>query len=477
MCWVVFALHFATNIVREIYLAIAIGDHCTFRVDEYAGLHPDLFETPGKGWHINNNPGVSMFAAIPYWLNRPWIDRVVARVRATRSTSATPPRYESPWSLAREFYAKAWRRGLDIKLGLAALVMQLFFMAPVSALGVVLMFYVLRYLFASNRAAFWLSILYGFGTPIFFRTGTLNQNLVTAHTLFAGFALLWNPANLFRWKSSSRNFLAGIAGGLCLLFDYSGLILLVLLLIYSVFKSEEDRGKNLLFFILGCLLPILLLWFYQSKSFGNPFYPPQSHMPAINPWVETGFYGYVFPRLDLMSSLLFDYRYGLFVSCPILLLAFLSFFVPHLRFQKVELRFSFLFFFALWIFFSGVNYAHLQFNTGIRYLVPTIPFLFIPAAIVLLALPRFLALLLSSVALFQSWCLAMYRDVERGMGVFEPVIQILRNGFQLPALTTLNRMEAFKDSLPFGANPLPLFICAGVVIFFIWRTKTQSSTT
>ncbi len=58
-CWLIYALHFATNTVREVYLALAIGDHLSFRVDEYRGLHPDLFEKPGFGWHIGANPGAS----------------------------------------------------------------------------------------------------------------------------------------------------------------------------------------------------------------------------------------------------------------------------------------------------------------------------------------------------------------------------------------------------------------------------------
>ena len=80
-CWIVYALHFATNIVREIYPALAIGDHLSFRVDEYANMHPDLFEKPGYGWHIGNNPGASMVAAIPYALARPIIDPIVRRVQ------------------------------------------------------------------------------------------------------------------------------------------------------------------------------------------------------------------------------------------------------------------------------------------------------------------------------------------------------------------------------------------------------------
>ena len=81
-CWLGSALHFATNIVREIYPAVALGDHLSFRVDEYADMHPDLFEKEGYGWHIGNNPGASMMAAIPYALLRPVTDRIVDAVQA-----------------------------------------------------------------------------------------------------------------------------------------------------------------------------------------------------------------------------------------------------------------------------------------------------------------------------------------------------------------------------------------------------------
>ena len=100
-CWLIYILHFATNTVREIYPALAIGDHCSFRVDEYANLHPDLFEKPSYGWHINNNPGASMVAAIPYAVFSPLVNRIVARVQQQRA--ATPDRERQEWTLAVKY--------------------------------------------------------------------------------------------------------------------------------------------------------------------------------------------------------------------------------------------------------------------------------------------------------------------------------------------------------------------------------------
>ena len=95
-------------------------------------------------------------------------------------------------------------------------------------------------------------------------------------------------------------------------------------------------------FFLGSLAPLCLLWFYQWKSFGNPFLPAQHWMNKTS-YSGFGYNGIGFPQLDLILALLFDLRYGLLVSSPILALAF---FAPFLNrgtsksFQVLKLRLS-----------------------------------------------------------------------------------------------------------------------------------------
>jgi hypothetical protein len=477
-CWLVYALHFATNTVREIYPALSLGDHFSFRVDEYANMHPDLFEKKGYGWHIGNNPGASMLAAIPYAIARPIIDRVVKRVQRSRAISGQtePPPYNSPLPMARDFYKEAWRRGFDVKFGLAAFVTQSLCMAPSSALAVVVMFFLLRRIFGSDKTALWLSLLYAFGTPVFFRTGFLNHNLMLGHFAFMGFVAMWNPGNSGRWSTQTRFFLGGVAGGTALLFDYSGAIILLGLFFYGLAQrlrlaSLADAFLNGCWYVLGTLGPVGLLWFYQWRSFGHPFYPGQHWMPPVE-WSDLGYQGYGWPQIELLLALAFDYRFGLFVSSPLLLLAL---FAPILKHRvghvlpDLELRFILLLFAAFWIFFSGSNYTRLQFNTGIRYMAPIIPFLFLPAAIVLMRLPQLVVYFIAVVSVTESWCLAMYRDVEHGFGLLEPVLRVFFGGFQLPALTTLSRMGSqYGDLFQHGASPLPLFALAAVVLYGVW---------
>jgi hypothetical protein len=483
-CWVVYVLHFATNTVREIYPALAIGDHFSFRVDEYANLHPDLFEKQGYGWHIGNNPGASMVAAIPYALARPIIDRIVERVRQQRMASGQtePPPYHSPWPLAREFYREAWLRGLDVKFGLAAFVMQSMCMAPISALCVVVMFYVLRRLFDSEKKALWLALLFAFGTPVFFRTGYLNQNLMLGHFAFMGFVALWNSTGNNRKSSRLRFFFAGLAGGTALLFDYSGVIFLLGLFTYGVIKwrrvsSTADTFRHACWYVLGTLGPVGLLWFYQWQSFGHPFYPGQHWMPPVE-WIELGYQGYGLPQAELLLSLAFDNRYGLFISSPFMLLAILAPLFnrtsPY-RLPSLELAALLMLFVGLWVFFSGSNYTRLQFNTGIRYLSPILPFLFVPAAIVFMRLPRLGIYLLALCSIVESWCLAMHRDVESSLGLLNPILHVFLGGFELPALTTLSNMGGqYGDFFKHGASPLPLFALTAAILFGVWRMGFRS---
>lgn len=494
-CWIVFALHAATDVVREHYLAIAIGDQFSFRVDEYGGLHPDLFEKPGYGWHIGNNPGGSMVAAIPYALVRPVIDAVARRVQERRAASGAtePPAFETPRANARAFFAEAWQRGLDVKLGLAALAMQFLAMAPSSALGVVAVFFALRPLFRDDRTALWLALLYAFGTPVMFRTGFLNHNLMLGHIAFAGFLAMWNPGGDERWSTRARFILGGVAGGCAVLFDYSGVIFLGGLGAYGLAKllarraPASDVVRHGAWYAAGALGPILLLWWYQWRSFGNFILPGQHWMPPVR-WIEEGYQGFGLPQGELLLSLVADPRFGLLAVTPIFLLALAAPFVrPRESAEsdgaetdvapaaapRLETLFLLGIVAALLVFFSGSNYTRLQFNTGIRYMAPAFPFLFVPVAVVLMRLRPLPVYLIGIVSVASAWCLAMNREVWHPLGALHPVVDVLTGGLELPALTTLSRMPGQFGGFGAEVSPLPLFCLTAALIYGIWTVRPR----
>lgn len=498
-CWLVYAIHLATNTVREIIPAITMAEHFTFRVDEYAGLnHSDFFYKPGFGWYIDGNPGASVVAALPYFLSMPIVDPIVAAVNRSRALSGIkePPAYNSPWPMAKDFYREAWKHGLDVKLGLAAIVMQVLCMAPLSALGVVAMFYLLRYVFQSDRTGLLLSLLYAFGTPVFYRAALLNHNMLMGHFAFMGFLAMWNPGALLRWADARRYFLGGLAGGLSLLLDYSGAIMLAGLFCYTVVKARqsgsprETRRNAWWWYALGAAGPILFLWFYQWRCFGN-FILPVEHWMPLPPLeeVHVGYQGFTHPQAILLRLLLFDYRFGLFVTCPLLMLALAAPWLNHRVLNRhvlsrgagrlvpaPEFATMFLLSAAMVVFFGGWTSVWLQFTFGIRYLAPVLPFLFVPAAIVVMRLPRQFALFFAVVSVAEAWSMSMYRDVERGFGVFDTILHVFIGGFQLPALTVFSRMGgAYGDYASGGVSPLPVFALAAALIFVIWSHRRGNS--
>lgn len=536
-CWVVYGVFFTTDVVREHYLAVAIGEDLTFRVDPYGGLHPDLFEIPGRGWHIGNNPGASMIAAIPYAVFAPAVNAVAARVQARREAAGMdePPEYRTEWELSRGFYREAWRRGLDVKLGLAAWVTHAFGMAPLSAAAVALMFLVLAAAFdggwtaggeprtvgGDNRTAgdgdprtvgngdpgtaLVLALIFAFATPVFFRTGFLNQNLLLGYVAFAGFAVAWNPAG---WELSgrARAALAGLAGGLCVLLDYSGVVAMAGLYAHLLVRRRREGGclkEATVAFAIGAAGPIGLLWFYQWKAFGNPFLPGQHWMPPVE-WIDLGYQGYGLPQPELLWMLAADHRFGLFVSGPLFLLALAW---PWIRrrgtgatgagatgedpagedptgedpvgrargLPALEGWTCLLLVLGFLVFFAGSNYTRLQFNTGVRYMAAAFPFAFLPAAAVWRAMPRWAAWAAVAVSLAVSVPLAMYREVERPLGVIDPILETLRRGPDLPVHRTVTRMEMFPEWIETATSPWVLFPVAAAMVWAIWRTGRGKS--
>jgi hypothetical protein len=233
-----------------------------------------------------------------------------------------------------------------------------------------------------------------------------------------------------------------------------------------------------LWYILGSVPPILLLWFYQWQSFGNPILPGQQWMPPVE-WIDQGYQGFTLPQWELFLMIGFDYRFGLFVVSPMMLLALLLPFVQRRSagiLAAFETRSILLFLAALWVFFSCVSYTRLQFNTGIRYMAPIFPFLFLPVAAMLVRLPRRLVYFIGLLSVVLSWTLAMHREVESGPGILEPVISIFTGGFKLPVLTVLSRMgDTYGAYFSGNVSALPLLVLLGAVIFGIWYPFRRAS--
>lgn len=468
--WILFSAHFSSNVVRETYLAITLAEDFAIRVDDYLGLHPDLFEIEGRGAYINSNPGASIAGAVPYLLARPFLAALYTAWPGLLEPRP-PAVYEDRRPNRTAFMNESRARGLDIKLGLAAAITLVGLMAPASALAMVLLYHFLAVRLGNERQATWLALLYGFGTPVFFRTAFLNQNLLLAHLILSAFAALAWPVSLDSKWTKRRDLVAGVCLGLGILCDYSAAPLALVFGGWVLAARAMEGGARgaataTAHLSAGAAGPLLLLLGYQWAAFGAPWFPAQRYMPPTE-FSVLGWNGMTIPTPSLLLGNLFSPQYGLFVFCPLLLAAFAA---PFLRRRsggpsRRELVLVFGSFVALWLFNSANQFSNLQFNTGVRYMVPAVPLLFMGVVPVLLRAPRILAwaLLIPTVAI--SWSVSMTRE-----NVPMALTRVFMLGPELPWVTVLGRMASgYAPVLAEGVSPLAILIVLGVVVWLIWR--------
>src|SRR5262249_7822282 len=141
IAWIVYSVHFSTNVVREHYPAFSLAEHGTFRVDEYQGFHSDIFVHRDGHSVIGNQVFVSALAAIPLLIFDPVLDaleKYSKRKLAEAGVHNTEYRTDKPNRV--KFFKLVRERGLDLRFGAATLITSAFFMAPLTALCLVLMY-------------------------------------------------------------------------------------------------------------------------------------------------------------------------------------------------------------------------------------------------------------------------------------------------------------------------------------------------
>ncbi|HWF11881.1 MAG TPA: hypothetical protein VG297_25610 [Bryobacteraceae bacterium] len=367
VCWLAYVVSWAPYIIREHYPAASAAESGTLNVARYIRWSDDIFAVrPGVAF-INNNPGASLTAAIPLILLRPVLERVDSWNQRQPAPPAGEPREGESFRIA-----VSQRRGcyfLLIGFLTTALVM-----APATA-G--MLAYLCSRLIAggvSAPAASFMAIVCGLATPLLFRAGLLNHNLLVADAGFIALLVLWDPSD--RALTLSRVLTAGLLCGYALLCDYSGAVVVAVAALYVWQRADgaSSRLRSLAMFAAGVVPGIAILFACQAWAFGSFYHPAQYYMTPTAPTAH-GYRGFDWPSPALAWALLADPRFGIFAYAPGLILAFAAPFVKRARprIPRRESRLVLTYFATFLLFCSANRYAWLQPLTGFRYLVPVVP--------------------------------------------------------------------------------------------------------
>lgn len=481
--WIIFAAHFATNVVREHYPAFSLIERGDFILDDYVGFHSDIFVHSDGHAYIANQVAGSLPAVIPLLLFDPLLDALEQPPLEAPGDGEIGADYQTEYPNRAYFLQLVKQKGWHLRFGAATVVTSAFLMSPLAALFCVFIYTILRRRGVDRGFGLALVGLFAFGTPLFYRTAYLNHNVFLMMCTFTSFWLLWpqpqDALPIKPWRVAAAGFLAGYGVAI----DYAGAVPLLWLYGYLIAVRTPAAGFRRSFFeslrfVAGSVPPVLFLWWSQWSMFGNPFLPAQYYMPVVN-FTDRGWRGFDWPQLDVFWKNLFDPDWGMYVFAPVLLLGLLPARVHRDRHSRLILplreRRAATVFIVLFLLFCAANqYSLMQWNTGFRYLLPLLPFIFLALCDHLVRWPRWVFALIAIPSVAHMWVLSTVRYTRVDFGLGSSAIvgsweRFLADGVRLPWLTVLRQTTPDPASLVHAwFLPSALLAFAALMCAVIW---------
>jgi hypothetical protein len=262
-----------------------------------------------------------------------------------------------------------------------------------SALGGLVFYFVSRRLFPSckNTAHIAATLTYGLGTLIFpFGTMLFDHNLIATLSLCAfGMLYIKKQGGLTSLRENLAYFFVGVLCGCAIVVNYTAILTGVCILVYG-FWAAARRRPYMSAALAGFAVPILLLLGYHTACFGSPYATANTYQHAFFHSPDAALVGMlVRPNLTVAFDLLLSPYRGLFFTSPVLLFTALGLVTMVRRLSwRAEGWLSFSIFAAYLLLNSAFNHWHAGWTFGPRYLIPALPFLALPGALVFSRLPR-----------------------------------------------------------------------------------------
>ncbi|MDY6782931.1 MAG: hypothetical protein SW833_10350 [Cyanobacteriota bacterium] len=359
--WWIYLFHFrhlAAGSDRFFLLTMALVERGSVRLDSYynnpfyASYLGDILLHEGHAYS-NINPGLS-FLAVPAWAVVHFFYQFIP-----------------PSSLLRQDI---------IHYFIAHFVCFAFTTALLSALTV----WLLAVLTYKKTGCKWRSLLagslYGLGSIAFFFSTRANQNIPVAFIGVCVFVLIFEPDLLGKLKPQIGFFAIGFLLGWGPILDITAMPLLFVFSILLLIQNRSSR-INLVYILLGALLPIAGQMLYHFVAFGNPFLSPSMLLaqPKAADAVVMNPVGLGLRRIYIGSLLeyLFTPKSGFFIYMPYAALAtwyFIRFWLRNQLFNRIE-KFAIAGIFITYSLFMTVVPAQYLYSLfGPRYLLPLVPF-------------------------------------------------------------------------------------------------------
>lgn len=440
------------NADTHIFLTASIVDRGSLNIDPLARFTGDVAFAHGH-FYADKAPGLSL-VAVPFYALLKW-----TILGGHPYTSL----FTVPVAQRTDFFVR-----YILTVALAAV--------PTGILVALLYKFLARFGFSGrSRAA--VALTYGLGTIARPFAGELFSHQLSALLVFCAFILLYRARHGEAGERAVA--LAGALLGYAIITEYPVALIALALGVYIL--TLPERGRRLALWLAVGALPCLLLGaVYNTLTFGGPLSIGYGHLAGPQEFrvgQAQGVFGVTYPHLDALWQTTFGPYRGVFLLCPVLLLAIPGFVrLWRLRAWRPEV----LAWLAIVLMYALFTISYFEwdggFSMGPRQFLPALPFMMPAIAAVFLpdgrALWRrlFAPLAVVSVAVVElATATSSLFDPKYGSPLTQWVLPHLRDGaldnnwgqiFHLPGLLQL----------------LPLLLALGFAAYRHWRRRAASAT-
>ncbi|MGH7179666.1 MAG: hypothetical protein ACREJC_19985, partial [Tepidisphaeraceae bacterium] len=316
------------------YTIRSIVERGTFEITPFESQTGDISNVNGR-IYSNKPPGLPLLGAPIYWL-----------LRSIESDPSAP---------GTELFNKY--------------LLTLLLSGVPAALLVVMLCSYFRRGGADGRTALLLAGGFAFGSLVFPYSGMLFNHVIVAALLFAAWLLVSSDRQCDR-----RALLAGLLLGVAALTEYLAGPLVLLYLVYEIWKRRNLRRAALM--CVGPALALLGLLVYHQVNFGSALTPSYVYDNPEFVQKDLPLGKFSWPDLSRLYYLSYHRMRGLFVCCPVFMLPVLSLLLIRRR-PRAEEVFALALTGYFVLFLLCYHYWAGGWGVGPRFLIPALAFIFI----------------------------------------------------------------------------------------------------
>ena len=270
------------------------------------------------------------------------------------------------------------------------------------------------------------------GTMLWPYSAVYYGHVLAAAFLSVAFYLLLSMQEKPETISAGRFAWAGLAVGLAFIAEYTTAVIIVGLGVYALNFLRKQQLATIIRVVvaasLGALLPLAVMFAYNSAAFGTPFafgYAYESSN-SFQEGMSEGFMGINRPHLSVLYRITLSPQFGLFWQSPILLLAPIGYFVALKNSTRRAEGLLSMYSIAGFLVMNAGYYLWWGGHAfGPRLLIPALPFFIIPLAL----LPDVLTPITIVLAIVSSaqMLIPLLGEIQMNI-VFKPRLNMFRVG-------------------------------------------------